>query len=258
MTHDAQMHRLYCALNDRKDAGAPVQFWLRDDDAVEPTKPLDDLLALTTRYAIPLTLAVIPALSTDELAQRLITTRHVAVAVHGWLHKDHAPTGEKKQELGLHRPLDEICSELSRGYTVLAQQHAPNFVPLLVPPWNRIDPAVVEELPELGFQGLSAFGVPASDSLATVNTHIDIIDWRGTRGCRDVSELIDELVAMIESTQIPIGILTHHLVHDDAALQFLQNLFSITSKHAGAKWMPVDHILPALSPHPGLPREEQS
>ena len=258
MTHTAQMTPLLHALNKRKNAGKPVKFWLRDDDAVQPTKPLEDLLTLTTRYAIPLTLAVIPAHSTNALAQRLVKDNNVAVAVHGWSHHNHAPVDEKKQELGLHRPLDEIRSELARGYTVLAERYAANFVPLLVPPWNRIDPAIVKELPELGFQGLSTFGVATAGSFATVNTHVDIIDWKGTRGGRDVNELVDELVETIERTQIPIGILTHHLVHDDAAWQFLQQLFSITSTHNGAKWVPVNNLLPASPPDPGLPRKEQS
>ncbi len=258
MTHSAQMNPLILAplmyaLNSREQAGDPVQFWLRDDDAVEPTQPLEDLLTLTERYAIPCTLAIIPARSSDALAQRLFTTEHVAVAVHGWSHDNYAPDDEKKQELGLHRPLNEVVSELKRGYTLLAQQHAPNFVPLLVPPWNRIDPAIVLELNALGFQGLSTFGAPTSSAIAMVNTHVDIIDWRGSRGGRDAGELVKDIVELIENTQTPIGILTHHLVHDDAAWQFLQQLFSTTSAHAGAKWVPVDHLLPASSPDPGLP-----
>ena len=258
MTHRAQMNPsmlapLMQALNSREQAGNPVQFWLRDDDAVEPTQPLEQLLTLTERYAVPCTVAVIPAHSTDALAQRLFASKHVAVAVHGWSHQNHAPAGEKKQELGLHRPLNEIRAELKRGYSLLALQHAPNFVPLLVPPWNRIDPAIVVELNALGFQGLSTFGAPSSSAIAMVNTHVDIIDWRGSRGGRDANELVKEIVDMIESAQTPIGILTHHLVHDEAAWQFLQQLFSITSRHAGAKWVPVDHLLPASSPDPGLP-----
>jgi len=64
------MKPLLDALNDRQEAGCPVQFWLRDDDAVEPTKPLDTLLTLTDRYLIPVTLAVIPAQSGEALRLR--------------------------------------------------------------------------------------------------------------------------------------------------------------------------------------------
>lgn len=256
MTQNAEMKPLLRVLNDRIEAGAPVQFWLRDDDAVEPTKSLDDLLDLTQRFAIPLTLAVIPAHSTDALAELLVANKRVAVAVHGWSHQNYAPDGEKKQELGLHRALPEILSELARGYVVLAQRHAANFVPLLVPPWNRIDPAIVQELPALGFQGLSTFGAETSAIISMVNTHVDVIDWRGTRRGRSANELVTELVALIETTRTPVGILTHHLVHDIAVWQFLERLFEATSKHAGANWVSVSALLPALSPDPGLPRQE--
>ena len=52
------MKQLHEVLNARVDAGIPVQFWLRDDDAVEPTPKLDQLLALADRFAVPLTLAL--------------------------------------------------------------------------------------------------------------------------------------------------------------------------------------------------------
>ncbi len=50
-------------------AGRVARFWLRDDDAVEPTQPLDMLLDLTGEHEIPLTLAVIPGLTGEELAR---------------------------------------------------------------------------------------------------------------------------------------------------------------------------------------------
>ena len=84
-------------------SGRTIAFWLRDDDAVQPTAALDRLLDLAGRHSIPTTLAVIPAYAREQLAARLATEPHVSVAVHGWAHDNHAPEGEKKQELGPHR-----------------------------------------------------------------------------------------------------------------------------------------------------------
>ncbi|TIS82782.1 MAG: polysaccharide deacetylase, partial [Mesorhizobium sp.] len=42
-------------------ADRKAEFWLRDDDAVDPTAALDRLLELTRALEVPLTLAVIPA-----------------------------------------------------------------------------------------------------------------------------------------------------------------------------------------------------
>src|SRR5215470_17845292 len=86
------------------ETGRIADFWLRDDDAVEPTAALDRLLALAARHAIPVVLAVIPASAQRTLAKRLQAEDKVAIAVHGWAHRNHAPENEKKQELGAHRP----------------------------------------------------------------------------------------------------------------------------------------------------------
>jgi len=247
MTHFPGMKPLLDALNDRQKAGCPVQFWLRDDDAIEPTKPLDKLLTLTDRYSIPVTLAVIPAHSGEALAKRLAKAANIAVAVHGWSHQNHAPANEKKQELGLHRPIEATVTELARGYADLLQRHGSQFVPLLVPPWNRIDTAIVDVLNDIGFQGLSTFGDQASSATPMINTHVDVIDWKGSRGGRSTPDLVDELVALINSKSTPIGVLTHHLVHDNQVWGFLEQLFSATSTHAGASWVRINDLLPALA-----------
>ena len=74
------------------------------------------LLGLAGRHDVPLMLAVIPARATEALAQRLAEAGEAVVAVqHGFAHRNHAPTGERKWELGTHRPTDEILDELARG-----------------------------------------------------------------------------------------------------------------------------------------------
>src|SRR6185369_1020035 len=82
-----------------QDAGRVADFWLRDDDAVEPSAALDRLLAMAAHGAVPVTLAVIPAHSGRALAERIAAENGLGVAVHGWSHENHAPAVEKKQEL---------------------------------------------------------------------------------------------------------------------------------------------------------------
>ena len=244
------MNQLRDALTARMAVGNPVQFWLRDDDAVVPTTQLDQLLALADAYTVPLTLASIPATSSEALAARLSSEERVSVAVHGWSHKNHAPATEKKQELGLHRPMTVVLDELSRGFEHLAHLHGKRFVPLLVPPWNRIDDELVKELSTIGFHGLSTFGQRLSDDIAVMNTHVDVIDWKGTRGGRASSALEAEIVTQLQSSSQPIGILTHHLVHDEKVWTFLEQLFEATSGIKGVNWMRIDELLPGLGPNP--------
>lgn len=230
------------ALDRCADKGKPARLWLRDDDAVEPGPALDRLLQMTNAAQVPLTLAAIPAFSGKALADRLLTEPHVTVAVHGWAHSNHAAQHEKKQELGGHRPTPVVLAELARGFAKLAELHGARFSPVLVPPWNRISPDVVVGLPGLGFQGLSVFGPETPASLSMINTHVDLIDWRGTRGGRSEAILLDELATGLDSGA-PVGLLTHHLVHDVAAWDFLARLFDMTVKHPGCLWTGLPDLL---------------
>ncbi len=246
------MTALVNALNDRATTKSPVNFWLRDDDAVLPGESLERLLGLVNRFAIPLTLAVIPASTGNSLAQRLAKEDYVSVAVHGWSHTNYASIKEKKQELGNHRPSSVVLAELQQGFSTLKQLHPDRFIPLLVPPWNRISAELVSHLGSLGYKGLSTFGdIPADidtsrandADIAQVNTQVDIIDWKGNRGGRSVAELASEIITQLQENKPTVGILTHHLVHDEAAWQFLEQLFKATYEHPGAVWLSVADLL---------------
>lgn len=216
-------------------ASGPVRLWLRDDDATVPSPQLDALLSLTTPARVPLALAVIPAHTGPELRQRLAQEELVTPVVHGWAHRNHSPPDRKKAELGDGRPLAEVTAELQRGLARLTELYGPRLCPVLVPPWNRIAAPLLPQLGHLGFCALSTFGEPpASAPVPQVNTHLDIMDWRGTRECRPPGELVAELIGHIGRRAplgLPVGILTHHLVHDAQAWSFLDALFAVTKGH---------------------------
>jgi hypothetical protein len=222
--------------------GHPVEFWLRDDDATVPGVALDRLLQVTADHGVPVTLAVIPAPAGAALAARLVRETHVTVAVHGWAHVNHAGPGEKAQELGSHRPLAEVTEELRQGLERLAALFPAQVCPVLVPPWNRIAPEVIAALPGLGFAGLSVFGPEMAARLRVVNTHVDLIDWRGTRGGRDDDALFADL-ARVVARGGPVGVLTHHLVHDAQAWGFLERLFALTQGHPACRWVGLADLL---------------
>lgn len=229
-------------------AGRMPRFWLRDDDAIEPTGALDCLLNVTRRNNVPLALAVIPQGAGPALAERVGKETLVRALVHGWSHMNHASPGEKKQELGTHRPAEIVLSELRQGIEKLAALFGPVAAPVLVPPWNRIDKALIPQLPGLGFTGLSVFGKPFAAPLAIVNSTVDIMDWHGTRGCRDHAAIIGEILAALRHgfdnpSAPPIGLLTHHLVHDGAAWAFMERLFEVASDAQGASWLNIDEAM---------------
>ncbi|MBY4590640.1 polysaccharide deacetylase family protein [Rhizobium redzepovicii] len=229
-------------------AGRVARFWLRDDDAIEPTPDLERLLALTGESKVPLTLAVIPGLTGEPLAARLAAEAGVTVAVHGWSHSNHAGPERKKQELGSDRPAEIVLGELGDGFRLLQRLHPARFLPLLVPPWNRIGATLIPALPDLGFAALSVYGrARQGGPIPLLNTHVDIIDWHGTRGGRSEAELVAELVKELRDrfagSDEPIGVLTHHLVHDAAAWDFLSALFAATGRHPAVHWSAASALL---------------
>lgn len=230
------------ALDHCEKTGVPARLWLRDDDAVAPTPALDRLLHMARAAAVPVTVAVIPAHSGPALGERLSREAHVRVAVHGWAHVNHAAPGQKSQELGLHRPVAATLAELARGFTHLQSLHGAQFTPVLVPPWNRIAPEVAAGLPALGFRALSVFGPEQPAPVRILNTHVDVMDWRGTRGGRPVPILMEELAAALHRGG-PVGVLTHHLVHDAAAWDFMAELFELTARHPGCRWSALPELV---------------
>lgn len=247
MTMDEQQWQPLRSELERWDRhGKRAHFWLRDDDAVMPTGALDRLLTLADAFSVPTTLAVIPKDTGSALVRRLRAHPSISVALHGWSHENHAPPGEKKQELGLHREADVVLEELSRGAARLDALYKESFTGVLVPPWNRIDTRLLPHLTGLGLVGLSAFGPERELPVPVINTHVDLIDWKGTRGGRDtanlVADIVDRLRQVFEDGGT-VGILSHHLVHDQAAWLFLERLFRLTSGHDGSVWMPVSDLM---------------
>lgn len=252
---------LYRELDEWNFAGVAATLWWRDDDAQAPTAALDRALALAQQYGVPLALAVIPHGMDDALPARLESAgAEVTVLQHGFAHRNHARPGEKKTELGTHRPPAEIHRELSAGFAALESAfgaaggaRSVKFVPALTPPWNRIAPALLPDLAARGFTGVSTFGARSSPSpapnLRAVNTHADIIDWKGGKVFAGAEAASAALVAHLQARRLgevddaePTGLLTHHLVHDAAAWEFLAQLFAALDEHPAVKWLRADAV----------------
>ncbi|MEX2618443.1 MAG: polysaccharide deacetylase family protein [Alphaproteobacteria bacterium] len=225
-------------------AGRQADLWWRDDDATVPGPALDRLLK--TADSRPLSLAVIPSGATRELVRFVDDNPHVAVLQHGYAHANHAPDGEKKSEFGDHRPLRTMLPEIVEGRKRLAGLFGNRFLSVFVPPWNRIADPVAAELGACGVRAISAFGRRKPGSVPRrLNCHVDIVNWRGNRGFLGAGPVLDTLVRLLAEIRTgapedaePVGLLTHHRDHDDAGWRFLEDLFSVSTDHPGARWMP--------------------
>jgi len=235
-------------LDNWEESGLQARFWWRDDDAVEPSQRLERLLRLGQQHAAPLALAVIPARLEGGLGDYLQAHTHSCVLQHGYAHDSHAAPGARKLELGGKRAIEDIVADLARGYQILQQHFAARFTPVLVPPWNRIDERVLERLAALGFSGISTMKVRRKANpaprLLQVNTHLDPVNWRHKGGFIGIYPAIAILVQHLIARRLgyrdfdePTGLLTHHLVQDDAVWRFLENLLAFLQAHPAASWI---------------------
>ncbi len=229
------------------DAGRIATLWWRDDDAERASLELDRLLDLAESHRLGPAIAVIPAGLDEDVQPRLARVPRLAVLQHGFRHASHAPSGAKKTELGPERPAEAVAAELVHGREQLGRLFGQRFLPILVPPWNRIAEMHVPTLPGLGFQGLSTFGGRRTafplPGLLQVNTHIDPVDWTARRFLGLGAALglaIDHLEARrlgrLDAAE-PTGLLTHHRMHDGETWAFLSKFFQHTCRHPAARWL---------------------
>ena len=73
--------------------------------------------------------------------------------------------------------------------------------------------------------------------LVRVDAHLDAIDWRGGRRCLDADELAGRLVTLLATGRPgPFGLLTHHLVTDDAGFAALDRFLGVVQDRAALRW----------------------
>jgi hypothetical protein len=234
-----------------RDAGRVVDFWWRDDDAARPSKSLARLLELSEVRRVPLGLAVVPLEAVPEIFAGL----KASVLMHGTDHRNRAAPGEKKTEFAAAEADRDAVARLCIAREWLAAQAGKRFLPVLAPPWNRFKRPLAARLPEAGLHGLSGYGprdkAEAAPGVRQVNTHVDIVDWRGTRGFVGEEAALRIAVKHLASRRMgevdagePTGWLTHHALHDPGAWKFLERLFERTTAR-GARWIDPMELFPS-------------
>jgi len=234
------------------DLGLRTSFWIRDDDASEMTAALARLRGVAQQHDINIGLAVIPGKIQRSLLDALAaSTRMFYPMCHGWMHADYGTPG-KPEEFGSRRPFAALRSDATLAYRTFSDHFGKTDV-IFVPPYNRIAAQLVQALPDIGFAAVSAWPgfherailrldsrlpwMPAVKmrrhvSIPRLDVHVDVIDWkRGT--ARDAVSVAAQVVGQLRlrrrgylPVNYPIGILTHHLVHDEPIWALCDDLLS--------------------------------
>jgi len=234
-----------------RQAGREIDFWWRDDDACRPDPLLSRLCVLSGSSGVPLALAAIPADAEKAAFDALPAS--VTVIQHGADHRNRATAAQKKTEFPPEEVVAAAVQRLAAGRARLQAAVGDAMVPVLAPPWNRVHPALAASLGAAGYWGLSTYGarkpVPVEWGLVQVNTHVDIIDWKGTRGFVGEGSALGQATRHLAARREgaadavePTGWLTHHAVHDEAAWSFLEKLFEVTRAIPGVRWRTVREL----------------
>ena len=243
------------------DRGRQVTFWWRDDDAGRPDSTLDRLLCMAASVGLPLGLAVVPAWLTTGVAEAIrVAPEGVVVLQHGFSHVNHEteiPPGERKvrpAECGMARPPRVTLDEAVEGARRLRAAFGSRYLPVFVPPWNRIAANVLAGLPGVGYQALSTFRPrPTAEpvpELLQVNCHVDPILWRHGKRFAGAAGTLEGLRAHLAARRRehvdpaePTGLLTHHRDMEGPCWDFLAELLARLRRHPAVTFPPLPLLL---------------
>jgi hypothetical protein len=240
------------ALEEELDAwrysGRKAVMWWRDDDAVQQTASIDHLFAMGNHFAIPIALAVIPAKVNRSLA-RVVQGRDVTIFQHGWDHTNHALPGAYKAELAVGRAAEEVREQLWKGWGKLVSLFADRLLPVLVPPFNQLDPNLAHII-HAAYPFVSLHSDFNDVRITSVNVHCNIMDW-GTGDTVPEDTVALQLVTALRLRRYhlvrlstPIGILTHHLDHTDTAWSLLDSLLTRLRRHDAVCFPAITEVFP--------------
>jgi hypothetical protein len=179
---------------------------------------------------------------------------------HGWKHINHG-SRSRPAEFGRERPLTQLLQDAVAARKVFVR-HFREARPIFVPPFKRISNALTRRLPNIGFAAVSAIpsrlsrgilelrarigSIPQFKLLplwATprIDVHIDLIDWRAHTAVENriiARGLAQQLRGRrMAEPGAPIGLLTHHLVHDGPIWRLCDEVLEVLRSHAAVEFL---------------------
>ena len=120
-----------------------------------------------------------------------------------------------------------------------------------MPPFNRLSWRLVGSVAPAGLAYVSVDGDFPGLAMPTVNVHADVLDWRA-RSAAEPQALVRRLVAALRlrrhgllPRRRPVGVLTHHLGHDDRAWALAEELLERLAAHRTVQFPPLSTLFPA-------------
>jgi hypothetical protein len=219
---------------------APLSIFFRNDDAGWAQDALDPLLDEFATRAIPIDLAVIPAVLDNATARRLDAwcTEHPGIGLHqhGYAHLNHEAVGARKCEFGPSRPHERQMGDIVSG-RIRLEALLGDVDPIFTPPWNRCAPSTAKALSDFGFAMISDDGALSKADCDAPSLPISF-DWERHRRS---GELIPKLATHILSAEQSVGIMLHHQTMDSEARERLGEFLDVLSVRSAVQMFPMRH-----------------
>jgi hypothetical protein len=251
------------------DGNLTARFWIRDDDAFEVSPQLSKLDSFAVKHDLGIGLAVIPSKVRSSLAAFLVDkSRRFYPMCHGWAHTNYgAPS--KPAEFGPERSFPDLVADARAAFEVFCGYFGANGA-IFVPPYNRIAPTLINALTGIGFAGLSSYPgffenlmsrcsaqfnvrvplrIRRGYKIKRFDVQIDPIQWKPTATARPDETIAMSLVGHLRlrrngflDADDPIGIMTHHLFHDDTIWNVCDVMVDVLRQHPAVKFVDVREI----------------
>jgi hypothetical protein len=235
------------------DSGLRAKFWVRDDDAVEVSEELLRLRDIAAKYRIRIGLALIPGRVSPDLVNFLDRSGSQFYPMcHGWKHVNHNAKNSPG-EFGADRPISSLITDARLALQLFSQLFG-SAKAIFVPPFNNATPSLIKSLPNIGFFGVSltpsylertllklSFGlnfrapvtIPDLNRGRRIDVHVDLINWQA-KTAHETGTIAGQILRQLRarrlgylSADVPIGLLTHHLAHDERVWSLCQDVLSV-------------------------------
>jgi hypothetical protein len=228
-------------------ASAPLDIFLRDDDAGWSDARLIALLDVAARTGVAIDLAVIPLAVGDALARELraridAAPGLVGVHQHGYAHINHQRDG-RSGEFGLARDLGAQRLDLLQGRALLRQHFDDRLDAIFTPPWNRCAPDTPALLAELGYTALSRDrGAAPQNALPELPVDVDWSKHYRAGGPAATAEALARAISARNLDGQPLGLMLHHAVMNGGdggnsdELALLEGWLVALARHPRLRW----------------------
>jgi hypothetical protein len=229
-------------------ANAPLDIFLRDDDAGWNDARLIALLDVAARAGVAIDLAVIPLAIGDALARELraridAAPGRVGVQQHGYAHLNHQIEG-RSGEFGLARDLNAQRQDLLLGRDLLQQHFDDRLDAIFTPPWNRCAPGTPLLLAELGYTTLSRDrGATPQSALPELPVDVDWSKHYRAGGPAAVADALAHAINHRSADRQPLGLMLHHAVIDEGEQALFEDLLVALASHPRLRWRSMRSLL---------------